>query len=65
MSDPSKIIKISFPDVDVECPNCKTDIAVSGYDFEPTVSLGSYGKATDIYCDDCDHEFDVVVGGVE
>jgi len=58
-------VRIRFPALTINCPGCQQDMLIEGYDFEPTPSIGTYGKATDIYCDDCDAEFDVVVGGVE
>ena len=56
-------ITVQMPDVDLSCPKCNSDMQLSGYDFEPTYSLKNFAKAPHVFCDRCQTEFCVYLGG--
>lgn len=56
-----KEINAPFPDVEVACPNCKIDLYAAGYEFEPGY-ITAMARST-VYCEACDEEFLVLVGG--
>lgn len=56
-----KQISAPFPDVEVSCPLCSAELLAPGYEFE-SCHISAIAKAT-TYCESCDEEFKVIVGG--
>ncbi len=56
-------IVIPLPTVYFTCPHCDSNMTLESYDFEPCEEDHCYAKSTAIYCETCDKEIDVYLGG--
>jgi RNase P subunit RPR2 len=54
-------VNVPFPDIETNCPSCNSDVLAAGYEFEPRYHTAMAHCVA--YCESCDQEFRVIVGG--
>ena len=57
-----KNVKCTFPDIEIECPECDIETEISGDEFEKSMDMKYYAVGSTV-CLNCGKSFSVTVGG--